>query len=238
MKIIAECGVNFNSPEEAWKMIEKSKEAGCAYTKFQLYDETVIKDSPLRGELQKRMITREFAELLVEEGEADGQPVFFSTMFPEAVDWVAKIGVPFIKIRLADQSDVEIGTRANATGIPILSSISAEYINNYLTLHPETMHSYNDSHQQTKFLYCVGSYPAHPDTYRFLPSDFIGSKRPGAHIIAGVSDHTKGNEIMDRSLQAGAEFCEVHVMLEGTHPIDEAVSKTFEEVKAWVTKQS
>jgi len=230
VKVIAECGVNFNSLEQAFEMIEKSKEAGCAYTKFQLYDESVIKDSPLQADLRKRMITRQVAELLVEEGEADGQPVIFTPMFLEAVDWIAEMGCPLIKIRLKDHANVEIGTRAQATGIPILTSISSSYINDYLTMHPETTHSYNDEQQQIRFLYCVGSYPAHPDTYRFLPSDFIGSKRPGSHIIAGVSDHTSGFEVMQKAKEYGAEFCEVHVKLSGTDPIEEKWSKTFEGV--------
>jgi len=151
-------------------------------------------------------------------------------MFPKAVDWIAEMGCPLIKIRLKDQANVELGTRAQATKIPILSSISSTYINDYLTTHPETMCSYNDEQQQVRFLYCVGSYPAHPDTYRFLPSDFIGSDRPGSHIIAGVSDHTSGFEVMQRAKDCGAEFCEVHVKLSGTDPIEEKWSKTFEGV--------
>ncbi|MCK4528709.1 N-acetylneuraminate synthase family protein [candidate division WOR-3 bacterium] len=233
MKVIAECGVNFDTVDQAFDMIEKSMDAGCAYTKFQLYDDSVIKDSPLQAELRKRMITREFAEKLFDAGKDIGQPVIFTPMFLDAIDWIADMKVPMIKIRLADQANVEIGTRAQATGIPILSSIPAAYINDYLTMHPETTRSYNDEQQQIRFLYCVGSYPAHPDTYRFIPSDFIGSKRPGSHIIAGVSDHTKGPEVMARALECGAAFCEVHVMLEGTHPIEEKWSKTFEEVRTF-----
>jgi sialic acid synthase SpsE len=233
MEIIAECGVNFDTVDQAFDMIEKSKEAGCAYTKFQLYDDSVIKDSPLQAELWKRMIKREFAEKLFDAGKDIGQPVIFTPMFPAAVDWIIDMGCPLIKIRLKDHANAEIGTRAQATGIPILSSISSSYINDYLTVHPETTYSYNDEQQQTKFLYCVDSYPAHPDTYRFLPSDFIGSERPGSHIIAGVSDHTSGFEVMQKALECGAEFCEVHVKLSGTDPIEEKWSKTFEEVRTF-----
>ena len=223
MKIIAEAGANFDTVEQAFEMIEKSNEAGCAYTKFQLYDESVIKDSPLRRELQKRMITREFAKLLVEEGEADGQPVFFTPMFLEAVDWIEEMGCPFIKIRYSDRYNIELVSRALEVGVPVIISADHHYIMRWREPH-------------TKLLYCVPRYPASPEDYKFTSLDFGKSVYPGGHHFSGISDHTKGMEILDRAKACGAELCEVHAMIEGTHPIDEAVSKTFEEVKAWVER--
>ena len=220
MKIIAEAGANFDTVEQAFEMIEKSNEAGCAYTKFQLYDESVIKDSPLRRELQKRMITREFAKLLVEEGEADGQPVFFTPMFLEAVDWIEEMGCPFIKLRYSDRYNIELVSRALEVGVPVIISADREY-------------SMYFGSPLVKLLYCVPAYPARPEDYSILPEDFSTGAYPGAPIFSGVSDHTSGFEIMDRSLRSGAEFCEAHVMLEGTHPIEEQWSKNFDEVKLW-----
>jgi sialic acid synthase SpsE len=221
MKIIAECGVNFDTVDQVFAMIGKSKEAGCAYTKFQLYDESVIKDSPLQAELQKRMITREFAELLVEEGEADRQPVFFTPMFLEAVDWVAEIGVPMIKIRYADRYNFKLVEKALDVGVPVLISADHRYLNYCRD-------------PRVKLLYCIPKYPAAPEDYQIIPEDFSTGAHTCAPVFAGVSDHTKRLEVMRRAQECGAEFCEVHVMHEWTHPIDEAVSKEFEEVKAWV----
>jgi len=217
VKVIAECGVNFNSLEQAFEMIKKSKEAGCAYTKFQLYDESVIKDSPLQAELRKRMITRQVAELLVEEGEADGQPVIFTPMFHNAAKWVAEMGCKLIKIRYADRYYAKLVSQARVAGVPVLVSADRNYIAHW-------------RNPQIKLLYCVPKYPASPDDYAFIPEDFTTGVHPGAPVFAGVSDHTSGFEVMQRAKDCGAEFCEVHVMLSGTHPIDEAVSKTFEGV--------
>jgi sialic acid synthase SpsE len=217
MEIIAEAGVNFDTVDQAFALIEESKEAGCAYTKFQLYDESVIKDSPLQAELWKRMLTRELAEKLFAEGEDIGQPVFFTPMFPEAVDWIAEMGCKLIKIRYADNYNIELVNRALDVGVPVLLSADRHYVAYW-------------RNPQIKLLYCVPKYPASPDDYAFLPEDFDTGAHPGAPIFAGVSDHTKGLEVMARANECGAAFCEVHVMIEGTHPIDEAVSKTFEEV--------
>lgn len=221
MEIIAEAGVNFDNVDQLFAMIEESKNAGCAYTKFQLYDDSVIKDSPLQARLWKRMITRELAEKLFDEGKEIGQPVFFTPMFPDAVNWIAEMGCPLIKIRFADRYNVELVNRALDVGVPVL--ISAD--RNYTTYR---------QNQQIKLLYCVPKYPASPDDYAFLPEDFTTGAHPGAPIFAGVSDHTKGLEVMAQSFWCGADFCEVHVMLEDTHPIDEAVSKTFEEVRTFL----
>jgi sialic acid synthase SpsE len=220
MKIIAECGVNFDTVDQAFEMIEESMEAGCSYAKFQLYDESVIKDSPLQAELRKRMITREFAEKLFEEGKDIGQPVIFTPMFLDAIDWIADMSCPFVKIRYADNYNIELVNRALDVGVPVLLSADHRYLAHY-------------RNPQIKLLYCVPKYPASPDDYAFVPEDFTTGAYPGARVFAGVSDHTKGLEVMQRARDYGAEFCEVHVMLDGSHPIEEKWSKTFEGVRAF-----
>jgi sialic acid synthase SpsE len=211
MEIVAECGVNFDTVDQAFDMIEKSMEAGCSYAKFQLYDESVIKDSPLQAELRKRMITREFAESLFAEGEDIGQPVIFTPMFIDAIDWIAEMGCKLIKIRFADRHNVPLIYRAKEVGKPVLMSIDRSFMN-----------LYRDS--QIMFMYCVPKYPADVRDYVLSPMDF------NSRLFAGVSDHTKGTAVMARALECRAAFCEVHVMLEGTHPIEEKWSKTFGEV--------
>jgi len=76
----------------------------------------------------------------------------------------------------------------------------------------------------------VPKYPASPDDYAFIPEDFTTGTYPGAPVFAGVSDHTSGFEVMQKALECGADFCEVHTMLSGTEPLEAAWSKTFEEV--------
>lgn len=224
MYIVAEIGVNWSDLDQAKLMIEKSKESGCSYAKFQLYDENVIQGSPLRAELEKRMLSREDAQALFDFGESIGQPVFFSTMYLDAVDCIAEIGAPMIKIRYKDRYNFPLINKSLDVGVPVLISADHRYLN-YC------------QDPRVKLLYCVPKYPAAPEDYHIVPEDFSTGTHICAPVFAGVSDHTKRLEVMRKAQECGAEFCEVHVMTEGTHPIDEAVSKTFEEVKQWI-KQS
>jgi len=221
MKIIAECGVNWSDLDQACEMIEKSKESGCDYAKFQLYDSETIKDHPLRDELTKLMLSRDDAQALVDFGESIGQPVFFTPMFLDAIDWIADMKRPFVKIRYADRYNTELVDRALDVGVPVLLSADHHYVAYY-------------RNPQIKLLYCVPDYPASPGDYSVLPEDFTTGTYPGAPVFAGVSDHTKGLEIMVRSFWCGADFCECHVMIKGTHPIEERWSKTFEDVRIFL----
>jgi sialic acid synthase SpsE len=217
MNIIAECGVNWDNLDQAFEMIEKSKEAGCAYTKFQLYDEQVIKDSPLQVELTERMLTRKDAAELFDHGTKIGQPVIFTPMFVEAVDWIADMGCPLVKIRYNDRHNIMLINSALDVGVPVLMSVDQRHTAFY-------------KDPAVKLLYCVPKYPASPKDYEFVSADFSTGAYPGAPIFAGVSDHTKDNFIMALARLYGAEFCECHVMLSGTEPIEADWSKTFEGV--------
>lgn len=222
MQIIAECGVNYDDLDQALRMVGYSNWAGADYAKFQLYDESVIKDHPLRDELAKRMLSREDAQALFDHGKSIGQQVFFTPMFPDAVDWIEEMGCDLIKIRCADSKYAQLVHIALGVGVPVLISTDNHYIGVHWSI------------PQVKLLYCVPKYPASPDDYDFIPQHFTTGAYPGAPVFAGVSDHSKGLEVMERAKECGAEFCECHVMIEGTHPIEEAWSKTFEEVRAFL----
>lgn len=217
MEIIAECGVNWDDLKQAKAMINKSRWALCDYAKFQLYNNKVIKHSPLQEELKERMLTKKDAQELFDYGKKIGQPVIFTPMFMKAVDWIADMGCPMIKIRFDHREFLALVYRAIKVGVPVLISADRDYLNPY-------------PYMDVKLLYCVPKYPALDQEYTFNHADFDRGLYPGAPVFSGVSDHSKGLEVMARAKECGAEFCEVHVMLEGTHPIDEAVSKTFEGV--------
>jgi sialic acid synthase SpsE len=213
MKVIAECGVNWDDLKQAKVMINKSRWALCDYAKFQLYNNNVIRDHPLRAELKDRMLSKKDAQELFDYGKKIGQPVFFTPMFLDAIDWIVDIGAPMIKIRYADRYNTKLVNRAKETGTQVLMSADRDFKDLYL-----------DSHAQTKFLYCVSRYPADPKDYVLTPIDF------SARLFSGVSDHTSGFEVMRKALDCGAEFYEAHMMLSDTQPIEERWSKTFEGV--------
>jgi len=217
MKVIAECGVNFDSLEQAKAMINKSRWALCDYAKFQLYNNNVIKDHPLQAELKDRMLSKKDAQELFDYGKKIGQDVIFTPMFIEAVDLVAEMKVPMIKIRYADRYYVKLINRALDVGVPVLISADRNYTKYW-------------QNPQIELMYCVPKYPAVPEDYQILPDDFTTGAYSGAPIFSGVSDHTSGFEVMRKALECGAEFFEAHMMLSGTQPIEERWSKTFEGV--------
>lgn len=209
-------------------MINKSRWALCDYAKFQLYNNNVIKDSPLRSELKERMLTKKDAQELFDYGKKIGHPVIFTPMFPRAVDWIADMGCPLIKIRHADSKNERLINHALEVGVPVLLSTDDHYVG---IKYAQQLYSIEVRHvPRVELLYCVPKYPASPDDYELIPEQFTIGAYPGAPIFSGVSDHTSGFEVMQRAKECGAEFCEVHVKLSGTQPIDDAVSKTFEGV--------
>jgi sialic acid synthase SpsE len=224
MQIIAECGVNWDDLKQAKRMINKSRWALCNYAKFQLYNNNVIRDSPLRAELKERMLTKKDAQELFDYGKKIGHPVIFTPMFPRAVDWIAEMKVPMIKIRYSDRHNIALISKALDVGVPVTISSDRNY--------PTTFYR-----EPVKRLYCVQKYPASPDDYAFIPEDFTVGAYPGAPIFSGVSDHTSGFEVMQRAKECGADFCEVHVKLSGTDPIEAAWSKTFEELGEWIANK-
>jgi len=228
MKIIAECGVNWDDLDQAKAMINKSRWALCDYAKFQLYNNNVIRVSPLRAELKERMLTKKDAQELFDYGKKIGQPVIFTPMFMKAVDWIAEMGCPLIKIRHAASNNERLINRALEVGVPVLISTDDHYIG---IKYVQQVHNIQVQFvPQVKLLYCVPKYPASPDDYDFTKQHFAVGAYPGAPIFSGVSDHTSGFEVMQKALECGAEFYEVHVKLSGTDPIEEKWSKTFEGV--------
>lgn len=217
MEIIAECGVNWDDLDQAKAMINKSRWALCSYAKFQIYNKQVIKDSPLRSELTERMLSRKDAYELFDYGVLIGHPVIFTPMFAKAVDWIADMGCQLIKIRFADRNNTKLINRALDVGVPVLISVDRNYTAFY-------------ADPSVKLLYCVPMYPAAPEDYPLTPADFSTGAHPGAQVFSGVSDHTSGFEVMRKALACGATFCECHVKLAGTEPIEERWSKTFEGV--------
>jgi len=217
MKVIAECGVNWDDLDQAKAMINKSRWALCDYAKFQLYNKQVIKDSPLRAELTERMLTRKDAYELFDYGIKIGHPAIFTPMFMKAVDWIEDMGCQLIKIRYNDRHNIKLINRALDVGVPVMISVDRRYTAFY-------------KDPSVKLLYCISRYPAQQEEYAITHEDFSTGAYPGAPVFAGVSDHTSGFEVMRRARSSGAAFCECHVKLSGTDPIEEKWSKTFEGV--------
>jgi len=218
-EIVAACEINWETLDEAKEMIKQSKLAGASHAKFQLYSENEIKRDPplIREHERKIMLTKEDAKELFDYGKEIGQSVFFTPMFLEAVYWLEEIGATeIIKIRYFDRYEYSIIEKALKTAKKVIISSDKLYRINP-DLIPQNIFKID-------FLWCVPKYPAEDNDYTFKCIDF--------DFFAGVSDHTKGLNVAKRMLKCHGRLLEKHVFLEGTHPIEEAWSCTFEELRS------
>ena len=213
-KIVAECGVNWRTKEEAFEMIKQCKVCGLSHAKFQIFNEETIKDSPLKKELTPLILTIVDIQELYEYGKEIGQSVFFTPMFLEAVYWLEEIGATeIIKIRYSDRYEYPLIEKALKTAKRVIMSVDKRYrMSPDLTLNI----------LKIDFLLCVPKYPAADKDYNFKCMDF--------DFFAGISDHTKGLDVAKRMLKCRGQLLEKHVMLPGTHPIEEKWSVTFEKL--------
>ena len=210
MKVIAEAGCNHSNLCEAIEMINRSKEIGCWATKFQIYNDDLIKDSEDYEFLKSIMLDSLAVRVLFEHGKSIGQEVFFTCMFPEAVDWCELIGVNYYKIRFADNNNRELYQKIKKT-----KKFTFVSIDDILT---SIWKSYID-YGKGAFLYCVPKYPAKINDYK-----------PYLYAPDGFSDHTKDIKMLEEVKDFGYDYFEKHVKL-NDDCIESAWSCTFEELE-------
>ncbi|MDH3324150.1 MAG: N-acetylneuraminate synthase family protein [Candidatus Peregrinibacteria bacterium] len=196
MKIVAEAGCNWSTMEEAKQFIDESKRLGLWATKFQIYNDELIKDHPDREFLKSIMIDKEIAMILFEHGREIGQEVFFTPMFEEAVNWCEQIGVNYYKIRYMDRNNKDL--------INFIKKTGKTY---FISMNCEDNPKFGFGFEQRKVLFCQPYYPSPISEYIWNSSI----------IYDGMSDHTKGTLLLKLALDTENLHCfkywEKHVCL-------------------------
>lgn len=233
--IISEIGVNWNgSLTLAKEMIERSAEAGADAIKFQLFTKNEIVDSPYYEKL-KKMVIPDLGTLTMLKTCAERNNLEFiaSAMYPQAIDWLNKLGCNFIKIRERDSANYDLINKALKTGRTILISTTKRPLNLYYLYHPNI-----------RWMYCLPYYPPRLDqfdlnlaaTYHGISSHFphytcdlaaasVALAKYGAPYIIEKHVMLKPDERLMRELQ-GEPFIEC---------IDFPVSITFNQLKELVS---
>lgn len=203
MKVIAEAGVNWKNLDEAFLMIKKSKDVDCWATKFQIYNDEVIKDSEHYDFLKSIMITEPEAILLVQYGHMLGQEVFFTPMY-DCIDWLNTIGVSMYKIRYKDQNNLELVNKI-FNDMELLFDTEKIFIS---TDYPNLYH-------RLGFIpfSCVPKYPAKFEDYYMIRRHFEETH------YRGISDHTSDFQLLKYALKwehliEGDYYFEKHVCLD------------------------
>lgn len=194
----------------AFEMIRKSKEVGADYVKFQIFKKEHIENHPQFEKLKEMILDFNTVKLLFDYGKENGIEIFFTPFFPEAIDWIEKIGVSLYKVRFSDQNNYQLYKRLKKTRKTILVSCQDPKDTLYLNL--------SNYQKNVRFLYCVPKYPAKDKDYNPLSTDFHG-----------ISDHTPNLSLYQNSKDR-FEWFEKHVKLNDAC-IESNWSVSFDELK-------
>lgn len=194
--LVAEIGVNWDGDFDlAKEMMFKAKKAGFDAVKFQAYNESMIKEHPLRKRLMKSAITKDNIENIHAFAKSVGIEWFCTPMYLEAVNLLE----PFVnkfKIRVSD-------------GRTLTENNPSKLVNKILRSDKEIIVSVETNPKNNKFsdnqkinwLYCVPKYPC-----PFSELDFRNFNN-----FDGYSNHCPNIVAPLTAVALGAKIIEVHV---------------------------
>lgn len=245
--IIAEAGVNHNGDLElAKKLIEKAKEAGADFVKFQTFrGEDVISKFAVKAEYQKETTGAEESQLdmvkKLELREEDHLVLmkcckengisFLSTPFDlESTDLLCKLGMETFKIPSGEITNLPYLEKIAklqkkvilSTGMSNLGEVEAaiSVLNQYGTT-------------DITLLHCTTEYPA---PYEDVNLNAMLTLKQAFGLPVGYSDHTEGIEVSLAAAAMGATVIEKHFTLDkNMEGPDHKASLDPDELKALVS---
>ena len=221
--VIAEAGANHNRDLGiAKELIDIAADAGADAVKFQVYRGADIYSTKaprfkyLADErspsvlLEAIALPREWLPALAEHADSRGI-AFFATPFDgHAVDMLAAVGVPAMKIASFELVDLDLIRRAASVGVPIvLSTGMATYgeIDDALEAVSES------GNGEVALLRCASLYPA---PARIINLRSMATMRQAFGVPVGLSDHTTGIAVPTGAAALGADLLEKHFTLSRT----------------------
>ena len=223
--VIGEAGVNHNgSLENAIKLIDVAKKAGCNAIKFQTFDcERVARKSASLAEYQVTNLSSEISQremlrslqLTYVEFEClkkycdDVKIEFMSTPSdPVDLDFLISIGMKRIKIGSSDIDNKPLLYKASQTGLQIILSTG-------MATFFEVQRSINfiksfTSSGEIVIMQCTSEYPC-PDEY--LNLNVIDAYRKKFNLPTGFSDHSEGKLASLCAVAKGINYVEKHFTL-------------------------
>lgn len=225
--VIAEAGSNHNRDlDTAYRLIDVASESGADAIKFQTYtaERIYARGTPMAAYLEgtdavkpgenlfdliKRIeLPREWHPLLARRAR-DRRIDFFSSPFDEqAVEELAAVGVPVLKIASFELTHFPLLRAAARTRIPlILSTGMATEAEIQEAL--DVVRSIADS--PVALLHCVSTYPAPPEACNLRAMETL---RRRFRVPVGFSDHTLGTAVDMAAATLGADLIEKHFTLD------------------------
>ena len=246
IRIIAEAGVNHNgSMELAKKMVDKAKEAGADYIKFQTFQpEKLVSKYADKAEYQKKTTGSEESQLEMLKKLALTQETFrevkdyckqvgigfISTPFDlDSIDFLESLDMDFWKIPSGEITNLPYLIKIAKTGRPIVMSTGMcqiEEIEEALTWLKKS------GAGEITLLHCNTQYPTPMEDVNL---NAMQSLRRQFQLPVGYSDHTQGIEVPIAAVALGATVIEKHFTLDQTmEGPDHMASLAPEELTAMV----
>lgn len=246
IRIIAEAGVNHNGNMElAKKMVDKAKEAGADYIKFQTFQpEKLVSKYADKAEYQKKTTGSEESQLemlkklaLTQEDFRELKDYckeagigFISTPFDlESIDFLERLDMDFWKVPSGEITNLPYLIKIAKTGRPIVMSTGMcqmEEIEEALTWLKKS------GAGEITLLHCNTQYPTPMEDVNL---NAMQSLRRQFQLPVGYSDHTQGIEVPIAAVALGATVIEKHFTLDQTmEGPDHMASLAPEELTAMV----
>lgn len=218
--VIAEAGANHNRDlGMAKELIDVAAEAGADAVKFQTYRgsdlyssktprfEYLEDDRPPHELLDAIALPREWQGELAEYARSRGIAFFSSPFDFDAVDELAELGVPALKIASFELVDLPLIRHAAATGIPLILSTGMA---TYGEVEDALGAVAAEGNRNVALLRCASLYPAPPEIMNIRA---IPTLRQAFGVPAGLSDHTRGIAVAAGAAALGMDILEKHFTL-------------------------
>ena len=248
--IIAEAGVNHNgSIELAKKLVEKAKEAGVDYIKFQTFKASkLVTKAAKQAEYQQKNIGKEGdsqyqmlkkLELSPEEHEVlidychQLSIKFFSTAFDfDSIDYLHSLNLGLWKIPSGEVTNYPFLKRIAAYNEPTILSTGMCDMEDVRAA-VNALYKNGLSKENLILLHCNTEYPTPFEDVNLKAMDAL-RKEYGVEV--GYSDHTKGIEVPIAAVALGATVIEKHFTLDrNMEGPDHKASLEPDELKAMVS---
>lgn len=223
--IIAEAGVNHNGRLDlALKLCDAAKECGVDAIKFQTWKtELIIAEGTKMAEYQKNNLNTEESQFdmlkklelsydqfttIKEYCNKIGIQFLSTADETESLDFLCKLGIPFIKLGSGDINNVPYLRYVAGKGIPVILSTGMSSMKDVVFAYDTLKEAGADD---ITVLHCTTNYPCPMNEVNLRSMITI---KDTLKCRVGYSDHTMGTEVPVAAVALGAEVIEKHFTLD------------------------
>jgi sialic acid synthase SpsE len=218
--VIAEVGANHNRDLGiAFELIDLAADAGADAVKFQTYSGATIysskaprfeylKDDRSPQELLEAIsMPRDWHPKLAERARERGIHFLSSPFDHQAVDELAAVGVPALKIASFEIVDLPLIRKAASAGVPLLVSTGMAV---YGEIEDALSAAAAEGNDRVALLRCASVYPAPAEIMNLRA---MATLREAFGVPVGLSDHTLGVAVPAGGAALGMDLLEKHFTL-------------------------